>query len=595
MPVEPVELLKLIIGLIILTIPGYFWGYLFSKQLTHLERVVFGFLCGLAFFIISTFALNIIFNIKITQTIVWILYIFLLIPAAIIYIISFFGYKLPKITLNFFKNKTMIILILILIFVFIMMFLPHLSNNYYLPFHVDEWIHYSYTRAIIEQGTTTFIDPYTGIGTINFPEVGFHITNACLHWISTSNLSTIFIFMPAILGVFLSLTAFIIGERSPRKFGLEAAFLIAFIPTTVRLLGPSFYTASTLSLIFLLFIIWLAQIKITQSIILIPFFIFTIFLIHPITALVGIGILLVYSLFLVIEKEYRFALMIGGLTVLPIILVVLFTSRWNTIVDDFLNSLSGQQYPLVFNLPKISIYYTDLGFLPWILLIIGVYYAFIKKKTLLQKTLSISIIAFIIVIGLYDKFSYGYFAIYERLFMYLFLIVCLIGAYGLSEIRQTLTDLIKKKKYQHIRKKIKNLNIIIPVIIAIVILLIAVPAHLDISYYEMITEEEYETYTWIHDNIDEYRDTNHTYQRAAVNPYKASPFSAVTGLYIISSSMNPIYGYELVGNMRTFLREKCTNTSFLDKYQISVIYGVANNSNFTMIHDKVYLYPGLFE
>jgi hypothetical protein len=81
MPVEPVGLLKLIIGLILLTIPGYLWSYLFSKQLTHLERFLFGFLGGLAFFTTVTFSLNFLFHLKITQTIVWLLYAVYIIPA----------------------------------------------------------------------------------------------------------------------------------------------------------------------------------------------------------------------------------------------------------------------------------------------------------------------------------------------------------------------------------------------------------------------------------------------------------------------------------------------------------------------------------
>ena len=44
MPVEAIELVKLIGGIVILTIPGYLWSFLFSKQLTYLERLVFGFL-----------------------------------------------------------------------------------------------------------------------------------------------------------------------------------------------------------------------------------------------------------------------------------------------------------------------------------------------------------------------------------------------------------------------------------------------------------------------------------------------------------------------------------------------------------------------
>lgn len=594
MPVEPVELLKLIIGLIILTIPGYLWSYLFSTQIIHLERVLFGFICGLAFFTISTFALNIVFNIKITQLIVWLLYAVYLIPVVIIFLFSIRRYQLPRITLTFFKNKTFTLLIIVLCISFLMMFLPHLSNNYYLPFHVDEWEHWRYTQAFQDYGSITFIDPYTGTGTAAHKEIGFHITSACIQWISTSNLSTIFLFMPALIGVFLSLTAFIIGQRSQRKFGLEAAFLIVFIPTSVRALGPSFYVASTLGLLLLLFIIWLGQVKKIQSIILIPFFIFYLFIIHPTTALAAIGILLVYSVFLAIEKEYRIALLTGLFCVIPMVIVVLFTTQWKNIIEFFITSITGTKYPMDLNLPKISISYTDLGLLTWALLVIGVYYTFTKGKALLQ-TLSISLITFIIIIGLYDKFEYGFPNIYERMFLYLFLLVVLIAGFGLSEIRRTLTNLMRKKRYKPIKKKIKKISIILPVILGIAILLIAIPAHLNTPYYQMITEQEYKTFTWIHEHIGEYRDANHSYNRAAVDPFKASPFTVVTEIYTISSSMSPLYGYELIGKMQTFLREKCIDTSFLDTYQLSVIYGEAENTNLIKIHDQVYLYPGLKE
>jgi hypothetical protein len=56
-----------------------------------------------------------------------------------------------------------------------------------------------------------------------------------------------------------------------------------------------------------------------------------------------------------------------------------------------------------------------------------------------------------------------------------------------------------------------------------------------------------------------------------------------------------VYHYDFVSTMETFLKEKCTNTSFLDTYQLSVIYGDADNRNLTKIHDQVYLYQGLQE
>jgi len=596
MPVEPAELLKLLIGLIFLTIPGYLSSYLFSRNLMFLERAVFGLLSTLAFLTIACFAFNSLFHISITQTIIWLLYAIFLIPILIvtIYLKILGRLHLSMIPKGVLKTPTTLLLLILLSFCFLLMFLPHLSNQYYLPFHVDEWIHYSSTRALLEQGTTSFINPYTGSGIISLPEKGFYLTTALLHGVSTTNLTTIFLFMPALIGVLLSLTAFIIGQRSPRRFGLEAAFLVTFLPTTVRYLGPSFYVASTLGLLLLLFLIWLAQLKTLRSILLIPVFIFYLFLVHPSIVLAAIGILLVYTVFLLIEKDYRTAITIAGLTVLPIILVVLFTSQWNSIIDLFLSSLTGQHYQLDYNLPNILVSFTDLGLLTWGLLIIGAYYAF-TRATALLRTLSISAIAFVIVIGLYDKFGYGVPYVYERLFLCLFLLVTLIAGFGLAELRRTLADLKEKERFNRIKKRIQNIDKLLPITLGILILLIAVHTHLSIPYYQMITEQDYQTFTWIHDNIDDYRDINHSYQRAAVDPYKASPFSAITGLYILTSSMNPVYRYDLAPKMETFLAEKCRNTSFLDDYKLSVIYGDADNQNLTKIHDHVYLYPELKE
>ncbi len=56
----------------------------------------------------------------------------------------------------------------------------------------------------------------------------------------------------------------------------------------------------------------------------------------------------------------------------------------------------------------------------------------------------------------------------------------------------------------------------------------------------MMSEEDYETFVWIRDNIDEYRDVNHSYDKAAVDPFYACPFSSVTGLNIVSSKMHPL-------------------------------------------------------
>jgi hypothetical protein len=177
--------------------------------------------------------------------------------------------------------------------------------------------------------------------------------------------------------------------------------------------------------------------------------------------------------------------------------------------------------------------------------------------------------------------------------MYLFLMVALLAGYGLSELRRFITDhsehLISKRYQQLLRHR----GLLFTVVVCIILLVTVVPAHLSIQYYQMISEDDYATFTWMNDHLDKYRNKTHLYDRAAVNPFYASPFSAMTGLYIVSSSMNPIYGYELRTQVESFLNDKCVDTAFLDEHKIGVIYGDCNNNNLTMIYPDVYLYPGL--
>jgi hypothetical protein len=207
----------------------------------------------------------------------------------------------------------------------------------------------------------------------------------------------------------------------------------------------------------------------------------------------------------------------------------------------------------------------------------------------------LSSIVFIIIIGIYDKFEYGLPLFYERSFLYLFLLVSLVGAIGLSEIRKTIKELIKKINTKKIRFLPKKFEIYISIILSIIIIITVVPAHTNILYYKMITEEEYNSYTWIKENIDIYRNETYLYDRAAINPYKASPFSGLTGLYIVSSIMNPVYGYRYYKEFQKFLNNKCIDTEFLIKHNISVVYGNCENPYLTMIHPNVYLYPDLYK
>jgi hypothetical protein len=313
------------------------------------------------------------------------------------------------------------------------------------------------------------------------------------------------------------------------------------------------------------------------------------FLIHPPTALAGLIIAFSYSLLLLLEKEYKLMIVTGLLSLIPILMVLILATRWDYELQQVIEAFFGRKQFLQYDLPKIWTSFEHLGIVTWILGIIGAYFSFSKGKVI-QRTMIISAILIIIFIGLYDRLGYGVPIFYERGFLYLFLLVAMIAGYGLSEMRRFVQDNSEKiipKSYKRIPK---NLGIIIPAFVCVLLLTTAVPAHLDIPYYHMIDEEDYRTSIWIQDNIDNYRDDDVSYDRAAVDPFKASPFSAITRLSIVSSSMHPIYGYNFHVDMELFLRNKCRDTLFLEKHGISVVYGDCYNDNLTMIYPNVYLY-----
>ena len=239
---------------------------------------------------------------------------------------------------RFFTRKNLL-LIGLLSFIMFMTFLPHLSMNYYLPFHVDEWINLSYSRAIMDSSSVSFPDPYTGEDLLSNAEIGFHTFTASLSWITTSSLNTLFLFMPSILALFLGLTVFIIGEKAEKKFGFEACLFIALIPTTIRYLGPSFYVAVAVGLLFLLFLLWLIQQKQNTFLILIAPVIWSLAIIHPATAFAGIIVASIYCIMLTVEKHKKVALITGlniAIIVIPFIFLFIIPSRWKFAIDILL-------------------------------------------------------------------------------------------------------------------------------------------------------------------------------------------------------------------------------------------------------------------
>ncbi|MDD5778959.1 MAG: hypothetical protein PHU95_05890, partial [Candidatus Thermoplasmatota archaeon] len=75
-------------------------------------------------------------------------------------------------------------------------------------------------------------------------------------------------------------------------------------------------------------------------------------------------------------------------------------------------------------------------------------------------------------------------------------------------------------------------------------------------------------------------------------PNKAGPFSAVTGVYTVSSTFWPKYRMELKNEVRGFLASNGSHPSFAEDWDIGVVMADMNSSLMHRVHEGVCLYYG---
>ena len=127
-------------------------------------------------------------------------------------------------------------------------------------------------------------------------------------------------------------------------------------------------------------------------------------------------------------------------------------------------------------------------------------------------------------------------------------------------------------------------------ILLALIFVIAVNNHVHENYYEVVTEEDYDSFIWIKENL------NQSYGTTILDPWKAVAYEALTQ----KSSYHKIP----IGEMRVdshrrnliyeFLNNNCTDSEFLIKNEIDIVYtsGSCDNNNLTKVYNNVYVFTG---
>lgn len=579
------EIIKIACGMFLFILPSFLFSFFLSKEIKFLERVIFGFGFSTVIFVLFLFIMGIIA--KATYNLFLFFYLlFLLFSLLASY--KKIKFSLPKIDkVSLFKSA---ILFLILAFVFYMTFLPHITYNYYLPFHGDEWIHWGLARGFIENGKIEFINPFTGEGKITNLEIGFHIFISSFKWLSGANFQSIFVIMPSLIAIFSSLTAFCLLRKENELLGYISAFLIAFVPTTIRFLGPSFFVPVALGLFFALFCLWIVTLNGNSRFILI--FLILIFLVISHPPSYG-AIAIIISLFAFVglfEKKYKEMVLIP-VAFIPLAFVYFLPHKnFQGYLEMGINALFGEKYESTLPSIKISISYLG-GYLSLALIVIGSFFAIVMGRRLLR-TIFLSSISFMTIIFLYDKYGYGVQVVRDRVLLFLYLVLLLIISYGIVSVVSYSKYLLK---YIRLPLSNKMFSVLLTVILSFLILFYAYPSHKEERYYKLVSAKEFESYEWLRLHIDEYRDENHSFDRAAVFPQVAGVFSAVTGIYTISSNIWPVYGKQIADEMYDFIINKCNNTDFLEKYGLSVVYAPygVENEYLNEVHNNTYLYYGV--
>jgi hypothetical protein len=469
-------------------------------------------------------------------------------------------------------------LVLIALLAYYIAYIPH--QGYPLPVHMDEWRGIAYAKALIAQGTTSFTDPFGWQAVIGFGlnvETGYHLLWGVFQRISGIPWEILFRYAPGFLFIFTISCAYILGRQ--RGFGWEAAFLTCLIPTTVGILGPAFMVPVAMALPFILMIIFLAFCyrHIWAYVTIFILTCFTVMLHIPST--ICLIIIMIPYILINLKGNRKHSLGLAIALVAPFLLP--FPWITDLILPTFKELLVPQTLPGYVTWPDLLAIY---GYIPLALTLLGVCVLAYRSERE-NYGLVLGAIALMLMLLIFKTFHYGIAVLYERGLMVMMLMMGICGGAGLAVLKNI-------KLPGNIFKKIKErLTFLQPgylVVLAliIVILFIAVPVRQSAPYYHVINEAEYEDFMWIRDNLGS------EYEWAILDPWKATPFTAITGKKVYSRIH--IMPYERDEQAYKFLADGCVDSDFIRENLISIVYTnqPCRNEELIEVRENVYLFTG---
>ena len=464
-------------------------------------------------------------------------------------------------------------LVPVLALAFYVGFLPHQSYAY--PVHLDEWNNYTYTQAINTAYSISFPDPWQGGGVLGYPnpEVGYNVFWSVFHMISGIPLLTIYRFFPSVILMVTALAAYTLGRRE--GFGWEAALFTCLIPTTIGILGPAFMVPISLGLAFLpfsLFIIF--NYRDWWSYFLLYIFIMFLLAIHAPTA-VGLVIALIPYILLNLKGNFKHSLGIIAAAIIPF----LFGFPWVGAILQLEKQglLSPSEPTRTVALPHIMGAY---GYLPAVFCALGIIMLVFKggKK---YYGLILGLLLLLLMLVVRFAFHYGEDIMYFRGLHYMMLMMSVVAGAGLMLVRKiSLPE--RFNIWPRLSPVTGNIGNILCVVLIVLTLYVAIPDRQHTGYYHMIDEGDYRTFIWIKENVDS------TYQKAILDPWKATAFTAITGKTVLTRIGASPQARDI--EAINFLNGGCKDTAFLKNNNISLVYTPVKVINPDLVVVRPYVY-----
>lgn len=453
---------------------------------------------------------------------------------------------------------------------FFIAFIPNANYDY--PVHIDEWVHIAHNDALMRAGDIDYPDPFAGGGggVVAALEVGFHVLFGVFYKISGMSWVDITRYIPGVILAFTALSAYILARKE--GFGWEAAFFTCLIPTTVGIMGPAFFIPMAICLPFIplsLFLIF--NYRTVWSYLLLLIFMCFLIITHA-TSAICLVLMLVPCVLFYLKSEPKHGLILLLMGVVPFLFTLPLT--YNLIVQTAQSLSVPQTRPEGHDLPRILKTY---GYIPVAVGLLGTFWLSLKGGVK-NYSLVLGLLVMVAMLAIFFTLHYGVAQIYLRGILYTLLMFGIVAGAGLMAIKN-----LKLPARLPIPDWARRIGYLLCLALIVVILVIAIPTRQSTPYYHMIDAEDYEAFVWVSENLgDEYR-------KAILDPWKATPFTAITGKYVYARThMGPT---DVTRKVDGFLAGGCTDTDFLRGNGISIVYtsGECSNPDLVEVNKGVYL------